>query len=124
MAMLTGLLINRTLVTNNGGLIDRDSLNDHLLGQISPTSVYRGDCISLTWLEANFISPSRCNRPTGYVCSSIYITHGERLFFISTAGIVVPLYFLMVLDDFWAIMNYTWGEPCLYIYTGNYATYV
>jgi hypothetical protein len=46
------------------------------------------------------------------------------LTFMSIAGNAVSLHFITVLNDFWAISNYSRGEPCLHIYTGNYAKHV
>ena len=53
-AMLIGLPINKTPVTGRGGLIDRDTSCDCLLGWVPPTDAYRNDCIKLTWLDITF----------------------------------------------------------------------
>jgi hypothetical protein len=47
MIILTNSLINGTLVTSSGGLIDRDSLCEFLLGWVPPTIAYRGDYIQV-----------------------------------------------------------------------------
>lgn len=74
--MLTGLSIDESPVTNNISSIDRDLLCDHLLGQVPPAKACRGDHIKLTWMNANFNTPSRYdNKSTDHVCLSIYITH-------------------------------------------------
>jgi len=56
-AMLIGLLIDKTSMTNNRVLIDIDLLCDCLRGQMPQTNTYRGNCIRLTWLGANFNTP-------------------------------------------------------------------
>jgi len=43
MTILTNILIDETLVTSSGGLIDRYSLCEFLLGLMPPTIAYRGD---------------------------------------------------------------------------------
>ena len=74
--MLTGLSIDGSLVTDNRSSIDRDLLCDHLLRQVPPAKACRRDHIKLTWMNANFNTPSRCdNKSTDCVCSGIYITH-------------------------------------------------
>jgi hypothetical protein len=47
MIILTNILINGTLVTSSGGLIDRDLLCEFLLGWVPPTIAYRGDYIQV-----------------------------------------------------------------------------
>lgn len=74
--IMIGLLIDKTFMTNNKGLIDIDLLCDRLLGQVPPTNTYRGDCIRLTWLGANFNTLiRRDNKPANYVCLGMHITH-------------------------------------------------
>ena len=41
---MISLLIDKTFMTNNRGLIDIDLLSDRLLGQVSPTNTYKGNC--------------------------------------------------------------------------------
>jgi hypothetical protein len=109
MAMLTDFLIDRTSVTNHEGSIDKDTLCDHLLGRVPLTNTYRGNCIKLTWLDANFQTP-----PTSATIDQLfkyvrgYILHMfGGLVFTSTTDNAIPLCFLTLLDDFWAILNYS-----------------
>jgi hypothetical protein len=57
MEMIYDLSIDETHVTSCGGSINRDMLCDCLLGRVPPSNAHRGDCIKLTWLDANFQTP-------------------------------------------------------------------
>ncbi|XP_057491384.1 protein MAIN-LIKE 2-like [Actinidia eriantha] len=111
-AMLTDLPIDGVPVIGPGGPFDLDELCLHLLGRVFPRIACQGDSLKMTWLESEFQTlPDKAMEDQLIMYARAYIMYLlGGVIFTSSAGNVVPVYYLTLLEEFWLVHTYSWGR--------------